>query len=375
MHPESLALPESVEEFDFKTLPSHGGVYTLATATDEPIITLSAQNIRQSIKHRLTAPEESPGPRAKLDAIVGKVWWTPAYSTFEADLVYLEIARQLHPTDYRKLIRFGAAWWATLNLREHLPRWRVTSIVEPNLLNVGPFDKRSRAHDFVAELEHLFELCRDYDILEKVPKGEPCVYFEMGRCPAPCDGSISLDRYREMMAASARFATGQTQPMLDAFNDEMTRAAAARDYSLAARCRERVERAEKLVWVPGRYGTTYEGMRYLILQRGRTRNWLQPFFVDRGEFVRGDQVRIKDIDDHVEEWLQRAGRQSPTSDISVAMRSEHLWLVTHYLMKQKAAPGVFLNATQLPTPDKLLRRIHAAFATKRKASDTKNATP
>ena len=39
----------------------------------------------------------------------------------------------------------------------------------------------------------LRDLCRKHDILVQAPTGQACVYHEMGRCPAPCDGSMTLE--------------------------------------------------------------------------------------------------------------------------------------------------------------------------------------
>ncbi len=371
VHASFLDLSDDIPDFDFKAVPSHGGVFTYSTGDDEPIITLASQNIRQSVRYRLTTSDETRSPRAQLCDIVRKLWWTPAYSTFEADLVYLSVMRSLRPNDYRSMIRFGPAWFAVLDLKQPLPKWRVTSVVEPSILNVGPFNRRGRATEFVADLEHLFELCRDYSILEKLPHGQPCVYHEMGRCPAPCNGSISLDRYREMMAASARFATGDVAPFIDRTTCDMNKAAAARDYVAAARCREIVGQANTLAKAPGRYGVTFENFKYLVMQRGPTRSRVVPFFVDKGVIERGDAVRVREICDHVEPWFERARRGALTSDIPNQIRSEHVWLVAHFLMKQKTTRMLFLNANDLPTPDKFLARVNAVFAPKKRASDTK----
>lgn len=371
IHEAFLDLPSGLESFDFKSVPSHGGVYTLATDGGEPIITLSSQNIRQAIRHRLTTPDETRSPRAQLGHIARQLWWTPAYSTFEADWVYLSVMRHLRPNDYREMIRFGPVWFAQLDLKQKFPKWRVASVIEPTILNAGPFGRRSRVTEFIAELEHLFELCRDYDILRKTPIGQPCVYFEMGRCPAPCNGSISMQDYGEMMAASARFATGEVRSFTENATRQMNDASSSRDYATAARLRESIEKANALVNTTGRYGQTYESFRYIVVQRGPQRTKVVPFFVDRGVIERGEAVRIKDVGENVEPWFERARLGTTTSDISNQIRSEHIWLVTHFLMKQKAARGLFLKTTTLPTPDKFIDMVRKTFNPPKRTSDRK----
>jgi len=52
--------------------------------------------------------------------------------------------------------------------------------------------------------EDAFDLCRYYNVLVEAPGARACAYKEMGKCPAPCDGSISMEQYRGMVEWSAQ---------------------------------------------------------------------------------------------------------------------------------------------------------------------------
>ena len=82
-------------------------------------------------------------------------------------------------------------------------------------------------------VEDAFDLCRYYNVLVEAPHGKACAYKEMGKCPAPCDGSISLEQYRRLVDWSlatlidpAQMIRQQTQRMQLAASDLKFEAAA-----------------------------------------------------------------------------------------------------------------------------------------------------
>src|SRR5947207_15818153 len=64
---------------------------------------------------------------------------------------------------------------------------------------VGPVEDKHAAARLIELVEDLFDLCRYYNILLESPRGKACAYKEMGKCPAPCDGSIGIEHYRRMV--------------------------------------------------------------------------------------------------------------------------------------------------------------------------------
>ena len=95
------------------------------------------------------------------------------------------------------MIGFGPSWFIHIDPQAPLPRFEPTSRVyqQPGMY-WGPYATRGDAAEVIADLEDLFDLCRYHDILDKSPHGQACAYFEMGKCPAPCDGSVPAETYR-----------------------------------------------------------------------------------------------------------------------------------------------------------------------------------
>lgn len=355
-------------------LPGGGGVCALTDEQGRLIRTLSAQNLRRSLAHRLAPPRQAGRrPQADLRAIARKLWWRPTFSVFETYLAYLQITRRLAPDRYRRDLAFGPAWFARVNLQDRHPRWVADKYAfSPPTVDIGPFDRRSGSLRFIELLEDLFDLCRNFEVLRQAPSGQACAYKEMGRCPAPCDGSISMDQYRRAVAASVEFACGRIGPRLRQLEESMNAAASRLQFEVAARIRERISRARTILAHDGRLRQIPESFRYLVVQRAGGTARVKPFFVDRGQVTIGGATQLGKIDQAAAEWTDKMRRTAGRIDADhAAERCEGIWLVSHFLIKRDRALGLFLHESQLSAPQDLAETVRLRFGkvTGRKASN------
>lgn len=355
--------------FDKAELPTHGGVYAL-TGLDNNIIQLAAgEQLRRLLTCRLYPPNDpQKRPRADLLAVTERVWWEPSFSQFETALKYHEIARRIYPKQYRKMCAFAPAWFAVVNLQDRFPRWLTSS--DPfcgRSACVGPFNTRGRCDTFVKHLEDLFSLCRYHHVLEQSPDGEACAYFEMGRCPAPCDGTIPFDQYRQMLSDSVAFVLGGAREHAESLEEGMRAAADAQRFELANRLKQEHACAEQLQDMMSRRHKNVAEFQYLTVQRGGGRTRFKAFFVNRGEISASDTVHAKALAETVPLWLERLRNlPEPRLDDPTAA-VERIWLACHFLSKQSRLPGVWLHRDQLSDATTFTARIKQAFAPQRKA--------
>jgi len=61
----------------------------------------------------------------------------------------------------------------------------------------GPYPTRKQAARAGEAVVDTLDLCRHRHLLVLTPHASPCAYKDMGRCPAPCDGSEPLETYRD----------------------------------------------------------------------------------------------------------------------------------------------------------------------------------
>ncbi len=367
---------------DPRALPTGGGVYLVADAGDRPILLACGENLRRIVIHRLaTPPSDRTSKRARLADIAARLLWRPTFSRFETALIHWQIARTLFPRDYRKQIGFSPAWFLHVDPGDRLPRFTAVREFRHDAARyAGPFPTRRGAEAWIHLLEDMFDLCRYYDVLEQTPAGRPCAYFEMGRCPAPCDGSLPLSDYRRMTADALAFTLGDRHPRRSTLRHSMQVAAHARAYEKAASIRQTLDRADALIQRPDNaHVTDLREARWLVVQRAgparrvEKKTFVKPFFLCCGALETGEPTALADLAAAVPRWIETGRTLSPPPTASredEIARSERLWLLSRFLFAGDRAPGLFLRLDQLPAPDTLLTTLHDRFVAPRPKQTT-----
>jgi hypothetical protein len=214
----------------------------------------------------------------------------------------------------------------------------------------------------MGDLEDLFDLCRYHDVLVRAPHGERCAYYDMGKCPAPCDGTVSMAAYRAALAASADFAVGKSQAMIDANRQAMTQAAARQDFEQAQRCKGRLARAEQAVRRFGDHPRTPDTLNYCVVQRGPRRGVLRLFQVRSGIISGWVDAQPADRGEFSVICGALAAPSDKPCDADPHYRGECIAVLWRHLQRTGAGSGVYLNLRGAEDGEKLAERIAACFS-------------
>jgi excinuclease UvrABC nuclease subunit len=326
-----------------KSVPARWVVYLMADADDRPVQLLCVKNLRYSLERRLTSDELlGPSKRVNYREIVRRVYWRRIDSAFEADVVYLDAARQLFPQSYQGMVGFRPAWFIHVNPDANFPRYVKTIDLSPREGTlVGPVEDKHAAARLIEQIEDLFDLCRYYNILVESPRGKACAYKEMGKCPAPCDGSISIEQYRRLVEWSLQTLIDPAE-MIRQQTRRMQSAAADLKFEIAAKIKSYIDSLAQLHKGPFRHARRLQDFSYLAFQRGPRDGLAKAFLVTPG--------RIEEIAGVISEPLRpsellrlaftlAAERSARPVDPAGA---ERIGVVAHHLFLAKANHGVFL---------------------------------
>src|SRR5205085_8288365 len=121
----------------------------------------------------------------------------------------------------------------------------------------------------------------DYSILTQSPRGGPCPWKQMEKCVGPCDGTIDLDAYRQLVAFSAtvlaepaEYAREQTR--------RMQQAAAELRFEGAEKIKAYVEQISQLGKGPLRHVRPLREFMFVSLQRGPRAGTAKVFLITPG---------------------------------------------------------------------------------------------
>jgi len=194
-----------------------------------------AANLRATVQSKLFEDVEDPldKKRVKLTGVARSVAWLRTVNEFERYLYYWQLARDLYPKTYRKLLPFAGCWFITVDPNITYPRFEAKKSLDSDRAHIfGPLLRRKDAEHLIRLLEDGFDLCRYYDVLLQTPNGQACAYFDMGRCPAPCDGSVPISTYSASINAALAFMKRDTDGLAP-IDRRMKDAAASTNFELA----------------------------------------------------------------------------------------------------------------------------------------------
>ncbi len=156
--------------------------------------------------------------------------------------------------------RRGTTWrryaYLKLDPAEAFPRLKVVRATRPDgAVYLGPFASSGGARLAKEALEEVVPIRRCTTSMRRGTRFAPCALADIGRCTAPCDGRIDLERYAELVR-HLRSSLQRPGELLEALEARMTELAAQERFEEAALARDRLralaetlQRARQEAWL------------------------------------------------------------------------------------------------------------------------------
>jgi excinuclease UvrABC nuclease subunit len=266
---------------------------------------------------------------------------------FEADWIYLEAARQLFPRTYQGMVGFKPAWFVQVDPTNNFPRYIKT--IQPlgkRGLVIGPLEDKHAAARLIQLVEDSFDLCRYYNILVESPNAKACAYKEMGKCPAPCDGTISMDEYRRSVQTSLQVLV-RPREFIAEQDARMQKLAGELQFEQAGKVKAKLEQVKQFGKSAFRYAQRIEDFRFVSLQRGPVEGRAKVFVITPAaiEEVAGLIDVPRDVSELLRAILQRAETLRDLEMTEAAI--ERIGLAAHHLFSGKQPKGIFIRMDEL----------------------------
>lgn len=349
---------------DLASLPATPAVYALLNPANQVVLLATTQDLRRVLQSRLFDPADAEaGKRADLAEITRGVRWRNVSNAFEAKWRYWRLARELHPKDYRERIGFGPAYFLHVDWARPIPEIRVTErIWTISGEFVGPFQSGKTALTALESLWDIFDLCRYPEQVRRAPRGVRCSYADMGRCDAPCDGSVPLPAYLERMRSAWNFAGNTARSEQFAFIEESMRdAAAAQRFEIAAQWKKRFDAAK--AWAQSSIGLYRdEELQFAIALPVTRRSAWKFLHFDRGRLLDGPVIPKRALESALHEWVNSLD-VGELLEIGDTECMEQAWLLSQMISIDTRERNMALNLARTPRDQwtaALLDRIRAS---------------
>lgn len=227
-------------------LPEQPGVYLWKNKQGDIIYVGKALNLKNRIKSYL-----NPSPKdAKTEQLVKNIADLDYIITnSEADAFLLEATLiKQHKPKYNILLKDDKRYpFVKVTTNEPFPRIFVSrDYVKDGSKYFGPYTDVRSLRRTLRSFEWIFPIRNCSRNIPKIKYKQPCINYQLGKCPAPCVGFISQSDYALIVNRLLRCFGGKYQEILDEFRAEMQLAASLLRFEDAARIRDRILAVERI---------------------------------------------------------------------------------------------------------------------------------
>lgn len=219
-----------------KLLPSLSGCYLYHDKNSEIIYIGKAKNLKKRVRSYFNKKHDS----AKLNILVPQIENLEYIITnSEAEALILESHLiKKHKPKYNILLKDDKKYPYFLVTEEDFPRIIVTRKRNLNLEKgryYGPYTDVRAMYSTLDFLKQIFPLKQC-----KTPKfkNRPCLYHQIGRCLAPCQGMVSSEEYKAIVAKAELFLQGKQDELLKQLMEQVKVYSDSQQYEKAARLRD-----------------------------------------------------------------------------------------------------------------------------------------
>jgi len=224
-----------------KDAPAEPGVYLWRDSENRIIYAGKALNLRNRLNSYFSGSKD-----VKTAALIShsKTIETIIVSNeYEALLLENTLIKQ-HSPRYNVNLKDGKTYPVVRITSGDFPRvFRTRHIVEDGSQYFGPFPNVQVLDETLAVIEKLFPLrkCRTMKKREN-----PCMYYHINRCMAPCCGRVEESAYKAQVERVRKLLTGETSALMGDLSAQMQTAAAALKFEKAAGFRNAIRAIESL---------------------------------------------------------------------------------------------------------------------------------
>ena len=265
-----------------QTLPLKPGVYRMHDARGDVLYVGKARALKNRVTN-YTQVERLPRRLQRMVALTRSMTIVTTNNEAEALLLEAQLIKRYRPA-YNVLLRDDKSFPFILLRADHdfprIQKHRGARRARGDYY--GPFASAGSVNTTLNALQKLFLLRSCTDGFFKT-RDRPCLLFQIKRCSAPCVGRIDTAGYAELVADAKRFLSGKATDVQAKLGTQMTAAAEAMDFELAAVLRDRLK---ALTFIHGHQAINAEGVGdadiFALACKGGVMG-IQAFFIRGGQ--------------------------------------------------------------------------------------------
>lgn len=278
-------------------LPTKPGVYLYHNQAGKVIYVGKAVNLRNRVRSYFhKSAQESPKTR-RLVQEIQQIEFIVAGSELEALLLENTLIKKYQPRYNVRLKDDKRYPYIKVHWQDPFPKVTTTrQVSNDGARYFGPYTAAWAAYqtlDIVRKIYPYLTCTRSITGQDE----RACLYYHIGRCAAPCIGVINQADYRAMIDELCDFLAGNTEPVVERLNTEMTAAAEALDFEKAATIRDQIKAIDFVVQKQKVLSQDMIDEDVVAFARDNSDACVQVFFIRGGRLMGREYFLMEGVDD------------------------------------------------------------------------------
>ena len=220
-------------------LPHAPGVYLFRDDHERVLYVGTSRDLRTRVRSYFTA-SETRSRMGEMVRLADRVDHVECATPLEAQVRELRLIAE-HKPRYNRRSRSPEKMHFLKLTREPWPRLSlVTRVLEDDADYLGPFSSKRAAESCLSALHETFPVRQCTDRLARRPSRSACVLAEMGKCLAPCDGSVDELSYAALVRQLRDALLRRPDDVVETINHRMSLLAADERFEEAGSHRDRL---------------------------------------------------------------------------------------------------------------------------------------
>lgn len=229
----------NIEE-ELKKLPGRPGVYIMHDAHDDIIYVGKAISLKNRVRQYF---QSSRGKSAKILQMVERIRrfeYIVTDSELEALVLECNLIKE-HRPKYNTMLKDDKTYpFIKVTLGEDYPRVLFSRTMKKDKSRYfGPYTSATAVKDTIDLVKKLYKIrsCSK-NLPRDIGKERPCLYYQIGQCNAPCQGTFTKGEYRKSVADAVDFLNGNHGSVLKELEEKMNQASEDMEFEKAIEYRD-----------------------------------------------------------------------------------------------------------------------------------------
>jgi excinuclease ABC subunit C len=267
---------------EVKRLPDAPGVYRMLGEGGEALYVGKAKSLKKRVTHYAQGRFHTQRI-AHMVHLTRAMEFTTTRTETEALLLESNLIKRMKPR-FNVVLRDDKSFAEILIRRDHpapqIRKHRGVHSIPGDYF--GPFASTWAVNRTVNILQKAFLLRSCSDSVYET-RTRPCMLHQIKRCSAPCVDLISMEGYGELVGEAHDFMRGKSRAVMKRLSQEMSAAAEAMEFEIAARLRDRIRALSVISMEQGINPETVDEADVFALHAEGGQACVQVFFFRAGQ--------------------------------------------------------------------------------------------